>query len=44
MKKLVSLALVLCLSLGLAAAAQGLTVGYTVQSMENAYFVSSSRA
>lgn len=40
MKKLLSLVLVLCLSLGLAAGAQGLTVGYTVQSMENAYFVS----
>ena len=40
MKKLIAALLTLCLVLSCAAMAEGLTVGYTVQSMENAYFVS----
>lgn len=42
MKKWIAVLLTLCLTLSLAglASAEGLTVGYTVQSMENAYFVS----
>lgn len=42
MKKILVLVLALCLLTGVvaAASAEGLTVGYTVQSMENAYFVS----
>ena len=43
MKKILGLLLALCLVLGLSGsvfAEEGITVGYTVQSMENAYFVS----
>jgi len=43
MKKILAAILTLCLVLGLAIGAMaesGMTVGYTVQSMENAYFVS----
>ena len=42
MKKILVIMLALCLAIGMAssAMAEELTVGYTVQSMENAYFVS----